>query len=128
VLIKKTKQSKNKMSDSSGYQPKSGDISIFQNEKRTKKEQPLLTGKVFLNLKELEASADQDGNITLWLALWGKQPKNGGKDFWSGKCTVPTARQEENTTTAMPPAENGEVSGPATPAHTVGVGEDDLPF
>lgn len=95
------------------YQPKPGDIAIFQNKNPKGKNSPLLTGKVHLNLNELQEHADPEGNVQLFVSLWGKQQKDG-KPFWAGKANPPQPREEQNTTEQTPPGDFSQA--------------DDLPF
>lgn len=104
------------------YQPKPGDLSLFTNEQK-KKEDPILTGKLLLNLNELMEKADESGNIELRLALWGKKSKDGSKTFWAGKASPFQKRTEENTTNEIPGSGQINTSDAGSNGHG-----DDLPF
>lgn len=90
------------MSDEKKYEAKHGDISVFVNAKREKENQPLMWGKVVLNLndEEMKAAADANGMVELRVSLWGYQGKNG--NYWAGKVSVP--QQQRTQSDALPPA------------------------
>lgn len=65
------------------YEMKEGDISIFQNKKKTEEKHPSIKGSCLINGTECEIS------------LWTKTDKNGSK-FWQGKIKT----KEENRSQA----------------------------
>ena len=85
------------------YQNKPGDISIFTNDKKTSNTHPLLTGNVLININELKQHADPEGNVKLFISLWGKESANG-KTFWSGKANPP--KPISNSSDALPGTSN----------------------
>jgi len=82
------------------YEPKPGDMSLFKNDYKTSDSHPLLKGKALLNINELTEHADEDGNVKMQLALWGKSGEKG--PFWTGKISVDTYVKGD-TSDEMPP-------------------------
>lgn len=104
------------------YEMKPGQISVFVNQKRTNDKQPLMWGKAKINLQELEAAADGDGNVELRVSLWGYEAQKGG-NYWAGTLQLPQAGQQQSS--SLPPTSS--VITEDAPA-TEGAPDDDLPF
>jgi len=111
------------------YVPKSGDISIFTNKKKETEKHPLLTGKALLNINELKKFADENGDITMYVSLWGKVG-NGGT-FWAGKISPPRDQSTEFSNNLPPGTDFAPEPAKATGAEAFqneGGPDDDLPF
>lgn len=110
------------------YQPKPGDIAIFTNHKRTTDKHPLLTGKVLINIEQLKAEADANGDVNLSISLWGRDGAKG--TFWSGVASP--WKSNQGTSSTLPPGNQpssnigSEVDGSSSATATSQ--EDDLPF
>lgn len=104
------------------YEMKPGQISVFVNQKRTNDKQPLMWGKAKINLDELEAASDAEGNVELRVSLWGYETQKGG-NYWAGTLQLPQSGGQQ--TSALPPTSS--VITEDTPS-TEGGPTDDLPF
>lgn len=96
------------------YEPKDGDGTLFDNNRRDNDRAPDMTGTLLLN------------GETLRIAGWWKGGQGGKSQFLSLRVSKPEARQEQRQ---QPPAhQNRQQAAPRPqPAHPP-VEEDEIPF
>jgi hypothetical protein len=118
----------------SDYVAKPMSMTMFENERRTSENHPMLNGKIRLGVEELmqlpQVEIEVDGVakmvIDLDFSLWSKKVASTGKKFWSGNCKKAWVRTSDvENSNELPPHGADE---PQEQSETAPEVDNDLPF